>query len=151
MPNTAWTIWQPFGYTITLPHTSITHSLWLEYTGIQSHLRVPYCSAALGIRKSSWSSEILQPPSVSFLFKKSIPPKLDTLVLTWSEFLICRIVVGQEDPQNGEQRVFHKSHQTGTWPEEPCRTHREDLQNFLQPPRQSAASELWHQGRGRLE
>ena len=118
---------------------SITHSPCLEDTEIQSHPRVPLVQQLWG------SGTHLDPQKHSshpYVFL-SIPPELDTLVLTWSEFLIRRIVVvGQEDPQNGGEIFFHKSHQTQTWPEEPCRTHRENLQSFLQPPSQAAASEL---------
>lgn len=126
---------------ITPPHITITQSPCLEDTGIQSHLRVPLVQQLWG------SGTHLDPQKHSShpcgFFFLSIPPKLDTLVLTWSEFLIRGIVVvGQEEPQNGGEIFFHKSHQTETWPEEPCRTHRENLQSFLQPPRQAAASEL---------
>lgn len=139
MPNKTETIWQSFSTMTIPPHTPVTQPLAGSYKNTVSP------SGPLLPSKSGDHELIFDPQKHSshpWAFK-SIPPKLDTSVLTWSEFLICGIVVvGQEDPQNREEIFFHKSHQTGTWPEEPCRTHRENLQSFLQPPRQAAASEL---------
>lgn len=95
---------------LTPPHTAIIHILpCLEDTEIQSHLRVPLVQQLWG---SGTHPDPQKPSSHPCVFL-SIPPKLDPLVLTWSEFLICGIVVvGQEEPQNGGEIFFHKSHQT---------------------------------------